>query len=154
MGSRRLVGNGEKIGIWHSRRMRENDTPVPRTTVTTCWMPPSLRLFKLNFDFGKVGQNGRGWGFVVRDNMGEVVLAGVTQDEGFLSLEVEESRVCLFALKTAFVHGSKDWWWKFLISCLGTFLKGAVVRLLTQSLTSILLSLVKGYGDQNVYMPL
>lgn len=45
---------------------------------------------------------------MVRDNMGEVVLAGVTQDDGFPSPEVKESRVCLFALETAFAHGLKD----------------------------------------------
>ena len=70
-------------------------------------MPPSLGLLKLNFDTGKVGQNGIGWGFVVWDNTGEVVLAGIMQDEGFLSPEVEESRACLFTLKTAAAHDFK-----------------------------------------------
>ena len=44
---------------------------------------------------------------MVRDSTGEVVLAGVTQDEGFLSPEVEESRACMFDLKTAAAHGFK-----------------------------------------------
>ncbi|KAJ8448142.1 hypothetical protein Cgig2_031866 [Carnegiea gigantea] len=93
--------------VHNFRRIREDDTPAPTTSATTCWMPPSLGLFKLNFDARKVGQNGRGWGFVVRDSMGELVLAGVTQDEGFLSPEVEESRACMFDLKTTAAHGFK-----------------------------------------------
>lgn len=77
---------GKKDGDWtllasravsfiHSfREMRENDAPVPRTTVTTCWVPPSSGLFRLNFDAGKsewkrvglcgagqYGRSGVGW---------------------------------------------------------------------------------------------
>ncbi|KAJ8430466.1 LOW QUALITY PROTEIN: hypothetical protein Cgig2_003048 [Carnegiea gigantea] len=92
------------VFVHHFRRIREDDTPAPTTSATTHWMPSSLGLFKLNFD---VGKDGRGWGFVVRDNTGEVMVAGVTQDEGFLSPEVEESRACLFTLKTATAHGFK-----------------------------------------------
>ena len=85
------VDNGDALAsravafVLNFRRMRDEESPVPQSTDASCWRPPSLGIFKLNFDAGKVGQNVREWGFVVRDHMGEAVLACVTQAEGFIS---------------------------------------------------------------------
>ena len=39
------------------------------------WKPTPSGLLKMNFDGGRVGDRWWGWGFVVRNQVGEVVLA-------------------------------------------------------------------------------
>ncbi|KAJ8433803.1 hypothetical protein Cgig2_025966 [Carnegiea gigantea] len=68
-------------------------------------VPPSAGVFKLNFDAGRAGDEERGWEFVIRDHLGDIVLAGVKQDQGFQGAELEEARECLFALRKAVLHG-------------------------------------------------
>jgi len=68
-------------------------------------MQPSSIIVKLNFDAGRVTQYGRGWGFVIRDNIDEVVLVGDKQNEGSLVPEMGESKACLFTLKAAGAYG-------------------------------------------------
>ena len=46
-----------------------------------------------------------GWGFIIRDHVGDVVLAGGKQNMGFSSPEEEEARACYYALRTALSHG-------------------------------------------------
>ncbi|KAJ8433536.1 hypothetical protein Cgig2_018089 [Carnegiea gigantea] len=61
-----------------------------------CWVPPSAGVFKLNFDAGRVGTKERGCGFVIRDHLKNVVVAGVKQGQGFHGAEFEEAGACLF----------------------------------------------------------
>ncbi|KAJ8427602.1 hypothetical protein Cgig2_020728 [Carnegiea gigantea] len=75
------------------------------STYLSFWKPPNAGMLKLNFDAGKMGEDGRGWGFVIRDNLGDVVMVGVKQDSGFLRPELEEARACYFVLKYAIAHG-------------------------------------------------
>ena len=60
---------------------------------------------KLNFDAGLVGERGYGWGFVVRNHVGDILLMGVKQGDGFSDPETEEARACLFAIRTAEAYG-------------------------------------------------
>jgi len=48
---------------------------------------------------------GHGWGFVVRNHVGDILLMGVKQGDGFSDPETEEARACLFALRTAVAYG-------------------------------------------------
>jgi len=72
------------------------------------WTPPDPGIHKLNFDAGKIGDECCGWGFVIRDNQGDVELMGVKQGMGFSSPEVEEARACLFALRIALNRGFRQ----------------------------------------------
>ena len=54
------------------------------------WTPPDIGIHKLNFDAVKVGVNCHGWGFAIRNYLGDVVLAGVKQGVGFSTPEIEE----------------------------------------------------------------
>ncbi|KAJ8434296.1 hypothetical protein Cgig2_009271 [Carnegiea gigantea] len=65
------------------------------------WASPMAGLLKMNFDGGMVGSGCWGWGFVIRNPEGDVVMAGARQGKGFVNLEVEEARACLFGLKQA-----------------------------------------------------
>ncbi|KAJ8429103.1 hypothetical protein Cgig2_023645 [Carnegiea gigantea] len=56
---------------------------------------------KINFDAAKLGEWGHGWGVVVRDSEGDVFLSLVSQEAGFLGPELEETRACIFAIRTA-----------------------------------------------------
>ena len=47
----------------------------------------------------------RRWGFIIRNNLGDVVLAEVKQALEFLAPELEEARACYFALSTTIAHG-------------------------------------------------
>ncbi|KAJ8431628.1 hypothetical protein Cgig2_029036 [Carnegiea gigantea] len=74
---------------------------APKASHQTKWKPPISGMLKLNFDGGKIGESGWGWGFVVRNHGGEVVLAGSHQGLGFAGALVEEVRACLWSLQTA-----------------------------------------------------
>ncbi|KAJ8422247.1 hypothetical protein Cgig2_023106 [Carnegiea gigantea] len=50
-------------------------------------------------------QRGQGWGIVIRNSSGDVVMAGVQQGLGFAGPEVEEARVCIFGLRQAIAAG-------------------------------------------------
>ncbi|KAJ8452940.1 hypothetical protein Cgig2_014703 [Carnegiea gigantea] len=69
------------------------------------WQLPASRMYKLNFDGGCVGERGWGWGFVIHNSNGDIVMAGVQQGTGFAGLEVEEARACIFGLKKATAAG-------------------------------------------------
>ena len=71
----------------------------------TVWRPPDTGILRLNFDAGLVGERGYGWGFVVRNHLGDIMLMGVKQGDGFSDLETEEARACLFALRCTMAHG-------------------------------------------------
>ena len=59
----------------------------------------------MNFDAGMVEGTVRGWGFLIRDNDGDVVMASVDQQLGFQGADLEEAGACLFAMKKALGHG-------------------------------------------------
>ena len=86
------------------RDFKEKDSP-PTGPGNAGWRPPQSGYFKLNFDAGRVNEDWHGWGFVIRNHMGDVVLAGVQQNPGFASPEVEEARACLHALRSAMSQG-------------------------------------------------
>ena len=52
-----------------------------------------------------MGEHGWGWGFVVRDSNGDVVMAGVQQGLGFAGPEIEEAKAWIFGLKRATTAG-------------------------------------------------
>jgi len=86
------------------REFQEKDSPSSSPS-NEYWKPPQSGCFKLNFDAGRTNEDWHGWGFLVRNHEGEVVLAGVQQNKGFVSPEEEEARACLYALRTAIAHG-------------------------------------------------
>lgn len=80
----------------------------PRTSTQaqqTTWKPQEAGCWKLNFDVGKLGDWGRGLGFVIRDSVGDVVMAGSKQDSGFHGLDVAEAEACLFSIQQALFAG-------------------------------------------------
>ena len=52
-----------------------------------------------------MGEGSFGWGFVLRDHLGDIVMAGSCQGMGFQGAESEETRACLFALNHVQWHG-------------------------------------------------
>ena len=64
-----------------------------------------MGIHKLNFDAGMVGVNLNGWGFVIRNHMGDVVFVGIKQRVVFSFPEEEEARACHCALRTALTYG-------------------------------------------------
>ncbi|KAJ8433385.1 hypothetical protein Cgig2_019175 [Carnegiea gigantea] len=59
------------------------------------WRPPQSGVLKLNIDAGNLGEGRYGWGFVLRDHMGDIVLARCAQGKSFVQAELEEARACL-----------------------------------------------------------
>ncbi|KAJ8450125.1 hypothetical protein Cgig2_033319 [Carnegiea gigantea] len=57
------------------------------------------------FDGGKVGESGSGRGFVIRDSLGDVVLAGTEQGHCFTEPVLEEALACLLGLRRAMAAG-------------------------------------------------
>jgi len=66
---------------------------------------PCLGLRKLNFDVGKLGDWGRGSGFVLWDSLGDVVMVGTHQMAGFHGPDIVEVEACLFSLHHALSAG-------------------------------------------------
>ena len=89
------------------RDFKEQESP-PLAPRAMWWKPPPTGIYKLNFDAGKIEDNWNGWGFVIRNHVGDVVLAGVKQNMGFSSPEEEEARACYYALRTASTYGFRQ----------------------------------------------
>ncbi|KAJ8451541.1 hypothetical protein Cgig2_018175 [Carnegiea gigantea] len=82
------------------RESVEHDRPKG-DSAPSLWQPPASGTYKLNFDGGCVGERGWGWGFVIRNSNGDVVMSGVQ----FAGPEIEEARACIFGLKQATTAG-------------------------------------------------
>jgi len=104
MGMRRNLAARAVQFVSSYREFNEQSTR-PLATKGSCWRPPDTGIHKLNFDAGSVGVNLNGWGFVIRNHTGDVVLAGVKQNVGFSSPEEEEARACHYALHTTLSYG-------------------------------------------------
>ena len=72
------------------------------------WKPPVTRVLKLNLEGGRVGEAGWGWGFIIRDHPGDVVLVGVKQGSHFAGAIIEEACACLFGVRIAHDCGHLD----------------------------------------------
>ncbi|KAJ8437290.1 hypothetical protein Cgig2_006394 [Carnegiea gigantea] len=70
-------------------------------THTCTWHPPPMGMLKLNFDVRSMRAAGGGWGFVVHNGDGDIVLAGCKQSSRFLGPEIEEAKAYLFGLQYA-----------------------------------------------------
>ena len=55
-------------------------------------------MIPINFDAGKIGDWGRGFGFVVWDSLGDLMMAGSQQLAGFDGFEIADAEACLFGL--------------------------------------------------------
>ncbi|KAJ8441704.1 hypothetical protein Cgig2_019091 [Carnegiea gigantea] len=60
-----------------------------------------MGVLKLNFDGGKVEEDGWGWGFVVRSSNGDICLVGVQQGSNFFGPILEKAKACLCGLRAA-----------------------------------------------------
>ncbi|KAJ8423472.1 hypothetical protein Cgig2_013515 [Carnegiea gigantea] len=89
------------------REHKELEQQGPSTHQPNSWSPPPESCVKLNFDGGQAGTSGWGWGFVIRNHMGNVLLAGLKHGHGFVGALVKEARSCLYGLKCAFNAGFK-----------------------------------------------
>ncbi|KAJ8452108.1 hypothetical protein Cgig2_016689 [Carnegiea gigantea] len=69
------------------------------------WQPPDMGVLKLNFDRGKVGEYGRGWGFVVGSSDGDICMAAMQQSSNFSGPILGEAKACLCGLRAAREQG-------------------------------------------------
>lgn len=65
---------------YRTMRAREGIQHEPLPAI---WKPPVSGILKLNFDGGKIGEHDWGWGFVIHNQDGDIVLAGSKQGVGF-----------------------------------------------------------------------
>ena len=63
--------------------------------------PPTVGLYKLNFDGGRLGGSGWGHSFVICTHLGDITLASVEQGPNFGGPIIEEGRACLLGLRYA-----------------------------------------------------
>ncbi|KAJ8449837.1 hypothetical protein Cgig2_001493 [Carnegiea gigantea] len=80
-------------------RILKSKEAIPTTPLRMAWKPPMPGTIKLNFDGGCVGEDACGWEFVIRDDNGDILLAGSKQGAGFGGALVEEARASLFGLR-------------------------------------------------------
>ncbi|KAJ8449481.1 hypothetical protein Cgig2_002278 [Carnegiea gigantea] len=91
----------------HNYRKVQMDSVLDSKHETACleWRPPDAGYLKLNMDACRLGEGSFGWGFVLRDHLGVIVMAGSYQWVWFQGAELEETRACLFALNQVQRHG-------------------------------------------------
>ena len=77
-------------------------------TAAMSWKPPVIGHVKLNFDGACLGGKLWGWGFVVRNHDGDIILARAKHGDGFPGALVEEARACLFSLENTYNMGIKN----------------------------------------------
>lgn len=107
---RRPVGDVSKLSLRasnfvHAYKEANVQLRVQREELPGMWSLPPTRIYKVNFDEAKLGEWGHGWGMVIRDGEGDVVVVSVEQRSGFLGLEIEEARASIFAIKEAVKRG-------------------------------------------------
>ncbi|RLN16079.1 hypothetical protein C2845_PM02G03340 [Panicum miliaceum] len=74
-----------------------------------CWSKPQAELLKVNFDGAFVAQEKRGsWGFVVRDENGQAVLAGAGNLQAVHDALCAEAEACSAALTATMNHGMSN----------------------------------------------
>jgi len=73
---------------------------------SAAWHPRTADTFKLNFDGASASSTFWGWGFVLRDHNGDVVLAGAKHGHVTSCPLIEEAKSCLYAMKNAFEFGA------------------------------------------------
>jgi len=56
-------------------------------------------FLKLNFDGGRMGIFGSGWGSVLRNCDGDILMTGFTNALNFADAEVKEAQACLFSIQ-------------------------------------------------------
>ena len=88
-----------------SYRQMQEQTGVTENAHPTVWKPPPMGMVKLNFDSGRIGEQGWGSGFVVRGHDGMIILAGVQHKQGKGTALIGEAQACLFALQSAQQYG-------------------------------------------------
>ena len=90
--------------VRHYREHLFSDEDSKLATLANLWTPPSSGYMKLNFDGDSLGGTHAGWGFVLRDQDGNIMLAGSKHACSFGGATMEEVRVCLYALKCAHTY--------------------------------------------------
>ncbi|KAJ8444433.1 hypothetical protein Cgig2_005955 [Carnegiea gigantea] len=97
------------IAFVHSFRELQNVELPPQTMLhPTYWSPLMTGCTKLNFDAGIVACTTAGWGFVLRDHDGNILLAGIKHHHGYAGAPVEEVRACLYGLLCAQAYGIQN----------------------------------------------
>lgn len=87
---------------WNHRELELATTHIHHPN---SWRPPSVSYVKLNLDGGQPNNSGWGWGFVLRNHLEDLLLAGTKHGRGFAGAMIEEARSCLFGVKSAFNLG-------------------------------------------------
>lgn len=67
--------------------------------------PNKCGSFRKNSDIMQVGSDDRGLGFVIHDNMGNILLASIKLDHGLEGVELEQASGYLFAIGMVASHG-------------------------------------------------
>ncbi|KAJ8431053.1 hypothetical protein Cgig2_005402 [Carnegiea gigantea] len=86
------------------REARLDTSPITKSSPEN-WCLPEFGRWKLNFDAGKLGEWGRGLGFIVCDSLRDIVVAGTKQIMGFHAVDLAEAEACLFEIKQAIKAG-------------------------------------------------
>ncbi|KAJ8422423.1 hypothetical protein Cgig2_003003 [Carnegiea gigantea] len=90
------------------REAQQDEVSLQPTRYPTSWTPPMAGYLKLNFDGSSLNNGLWGWGFVLRNHDGDVVLAGAKHGTHSAGPTIEEARSCLCAIKTAFAFGARN----------------------------------------------
>ncbi|KAJ8437490.1 hypothetical protein Cgig2_007467 [Carnegiea gigantea] len=89
-------GSPVNSGIWDAKYRSMEDCIVRAAKQS---------MYKLNFDGRKVGVSGWGWGFVIRNSLGDVMMAGTEEGQEFTEPLVEEALACLLGMRCAMGAG-------------------------------------------------
>ncbi|KAJ8431337.1 hypothetical protein Cgig2_033179 [Carnegiea gigantea] len=81
------------------KEMHETGSPPSKS-----WKPPVDECVKLNFDKRQVGNSCWGCGLVIRNHVGDALLARAKHRYGFAGALVEEACSCLHSLRCAFEY--------------------------------------------------
>ncbi|KAJ8433138.1 hypothetical protein Cgig2_004876 [Carnegiea gigantea] len=101
-----LIRSSREGSIRGDRHMAaQSKLQAPEPVLRHLWRPPQAGLWKLNFDAGRMGEEGFGHAFIIRDAVGDVVGLGVMQGNHSSDPLVEEVMACLFAMSRAWEIG-------------------------------------------------
>ncbi|KAJ8430789.1 hypothetical protein Cgig2_003231 [Carnegiea gigantea] len=101
-----ILQKGSQVLLWHALFMAMQKCQTSMLSLNVLWLSrfgmdvtPAQGCMKRNYDGGNMGKTTYGWGFVLRNHLGDIELAGAQHGPGFAGSLIEEARSCSYGLK-------------------------------------------------------
>ncbi|KAK6162001.1 hypothetical protein DH2020_001842 [Rehmannia glutinosa] len=97
--------DGAQLMLMEMHKTSKSSKSESRAAARTRWTPPPIGILKMNSDVAKFNDGTVGYGFVIRDHSGDVLLAGTRREQRDGSSTAMEGLAIIFAIRSALEAG-------------------------------------------------